>query len=160
MTSRASQHYPPRTASKPRLCTAGHKRPWKYRVPLAWIHSLLCLAGKITEHAYITTWVYKFCHVGGGIWLVIKCHAPFGLFILTTKTGEMEEMSLSPRQQAIFAQRKLLDIYNKTCLWFASYREVFLGLEEIVLWRKPVLTFILYLSVHFLFWWGIVYIYI
>ena len=79
MTSRASQHYPPRTASKPRLCTAGHKRPWKYRVPLAWIHSLLCLAGKITEHAYITTWVDKFCHVGGGIWLVIKCHAPFGL---------------------------------------------------------------------------------
>ena len=66
------------------------------------------------------------------------------------RESKMAEHSLSPQE---FSQRKLEDMYRKTCSRLYPMREGIKLLQEAVLWRKPVLSVALYASVHFLFWW-------
>ena len=62
------------------------------------------------------------------------------------------ESSVSPRRQALFAQRKLKEIYDKTCVRLDPYRDVVEIVQEVILWRKPTFTGLLYVFVHFVFW--------
>lgn len=62
------------------------------------------------------------------------------------------ETSLSPRQQALYAQAKLKSIYTKTCVKLDPLKEGLRVLQEAILWRKPVLSLALYASVHVFFW--------
>ncbi len=60
--------------------------------------------------------------------------------------------SLSPAQQARFAQDKLRYIYIETCIWLSPHKDFLHLMQEIILWRKMVISAVIYCLMEIFFW--------
>ncbi len=61
--------------------------------------------------------------------------------------------SLSPSQQALFAQEKLRLIYRETCLSLHLHRDFLFLIQDILLWRKVIISAAIVFLVESFFWW-------
>ncbi len=59
--------------------------------------------------------------------------------------------SVSPAEQAVFAQRKLEELYEKTYRRLWPHREAVRSAQEVLVWRRPVAATLLYLGIHWIF---------
>lgn len=60
-------------------------------------------------------------------------------------------VSLTYAQEA-FAQTKTKELYVKTCCYLQPHKSLVDTFQETILWHQPLLSVLLYASVHFAFW--------
>ena len=54
-------------------------------------------------------------------------------------------------EQEAFAQRKLEELYRKTCERLRPYRNLIELAQEVFVWRKPAASLALYGAIHWMF---------
>ena len=54
-------------------------------------------------------------------------------------------------EQEVFTQRKLKDLYQKTCERLRFYRNWIEFVQEVLVWRKPAASLTLYAVIHWVF---------
>lgn len=64
--------------------------------------------------------------------------------------GTATDSSVSVEQE-VFTQRKLKDLYQKTCERLRRYRSWIEFAQEVLVWRKPAASLTLYVIIHGVF---------
>ena len=54
-------------------------------------------------------------------------------------------------QQATFVQRKLKNLYEKTYKYLVRRKDCIETTEDVLVWRRPFMSTLLYIAVHWLF---------
>lgn len=62
-----------------------------------------------------------------------------------------QSISSSPARQALFIQQKLEKIYKKTHELLAPYRRVIELFEDVLVWKKPIPSIVMYIVIHWIF---------
>ncbi len=62
-----------------------------------------------------------------------------------------QSISSSPAHQAKFAQQKLERIYARTYVYLRPYKGAVELAQEVLVWKKPVASALLYIAIHWMF---------
>ena len=62
-----------------------------------------------------------------------------------------QSISSSPARQAIFAQEKLEKIFAKTYRYLRPYKGAVELAEEVLVWKKPLASALVYIAIHWIF---------
>lgn len=69
----------------------------------------------------------------------------------TVKMAVEQSISSSPVRQALFIQEKLESIYKKTHEFLGPYRKSIELFQDVLVWKKPVASIMMYIVIHWMF---------